>query len=139
MRQCQYCHYPLSPLARFCGQCGKKTGFDLPALQVTADRPLAEKINPSRKRKGLAIFVFALFIWLIVSSVVFFVISFLLGENFAGALFIVALVTLLFYTQAKFIHFRRLLKRETKNRCQKCGYRYAQAERYCEQCGRPLG
>ena len=138
MRQCQYCCHSLSPLARFCGQCGKKTGFDLPALQTTADKPLAEKINPSRKRKGLAIFVFLLFIWLIVSSVVFLVVSFLLGENFAGALFIVALVALLFYCQAKFIHFHHLIKRETKNRCLNCGYRHDQDERYCEQCGRPL-
>lgn len=138
MRECQYCHNPLSPLARFCAQCGKNAGFDLPVLQAAAGRPLVEKINPSRKRKGLAILLFLLFIWLIVSSVVFLVISFLLGENFAGALFIVALVALLFYTQAKFIHFHHLIKRETKNRCQKCGYRFAESEKFCEQCGQRL-
>ena len=138
MRQCQACQYKLASLARFCGQCGQATGFDLPVLKSYNSQPYKDKINPSKKRKSLAFFAIILFIILVVLCVVFLVVSFLLGENFSGALFIVALVTTLFYFQTRFIYLQRLLKRETKNRCHKCGYRYFPGEKYCEQCGQPF-
>ena len=138
MRKCQNCQASFSPLARFCAHCGKKATLDLPALRESAEKPLHHKINPSKKRKGLASLAFALFVLTIVLVVVLMTVSILMGDVFAGFLFMIGAICLLFYFKERSLSLHSLLKRETKNRCLNCGYRFAGEEKFCEQCGRPL-
>ena len=138
MNKCQHCHSNLMPLARYCGSCGKATGFDVEVLKESAEKNIHHKTKTSKKRKGLAWITFAMFVSIIVLVVVFTVVSYLLEETFAALLFIIAGLTFLVYFKEKSKHLHSLIKVSAENRCLTCGSILHEHEIFCEQCGQKI-
>lgn len=138
MRFCEQCHYGLSPLARFCGRCGRKTGFDLPVLRQSAKKTRSEKTETSRKRKSLAALSLFLFILIFVFIDLLIIISFSLNHTIPGVMFASAgLIFIIFFIfRAK--HIKSLIRRDLNHHCPYCGTRFLKEEKYCEQCGLEL-
>lgn len=138
MKQCQFCRASLLPLARFCGQCGQETGFDLPVLKEGAGKSRLEKTETSGKRKALAGLSLFLFILIFIFIGLFIVISFSLNYYLAGIFFTLSGLAFIFYFLARAKPLKNLVRRELDHHCSYCGTRFLKEEKYCQQCGKKL-